>query len=77
MITRSNRELLNKGKGATGNEAPWRIDGSDLKPCDPSNSKIASSTAWLESSRDLVPQINPTTDQFFAYSGGDLIPKPI
>ena len=77
MITRSNKNLLNKGRGANGSEPVWVLVGIDLKPCDPSNNKVASSEAWFEMGGDLQVKASPTTDDFFTYTNGDLIAKPI
>lgn len=77
MHTRSGRQLLNKGKGASGTEQPWSLVAGDLRPSDPSNGFLASSSAWIESGNDLRIRDIPTTDTYFVVSGGDIIPKPI
>jgi hypothetical protein len=77
MITRSSKNLLNKGKGAKGTEEPWVLDGIDLKPCDPSNGKTGASAAWLEKDNDLRITDNTASDLYFTFNNGELIPKPI
>ena len=77
MRTRAGRELLNSGKGANGTEEPWSLDGVDLSPADPSDSRIAISSAWAESGNDLRPLSSPVSDTYFTYSGSDLTPNPI
>jgi len=68
---------MNSGRGANGTEEPWSSDGPDLFPASQLNSKIARSTAWIESRNDLKPLSSPASDLYWTFSGGDLTPNSI
>lgn len=80
MLTRSGRELLASGKGASGTEAAWTLSGDgyaadDLHPCAPFNGLLGLSAAWREddSTGDLSPLAAPASDSHFTVSGSDLV----
>ena len=77
MYTRSNKQLFNNGAGATGTEAMFSDDGTDVTPADPTDSKLAIHENFTDDGNDnYVVKSTPLTeaaDDYWAVSGDDLI----